>query len=239
VDDIHDVAKVVSAKKPVFAPAKTLDDAEKHIKKYVDDNVWAGTGVSYKGVSVETANKVNETLTDLYETFDVDRLGGVYVAKGNTKLGKAVEGATAAYSPVRKSLILNNRAMKNVDDIVKSHTEEIKWIKKYAENPSDFNFKSKRVETIAKASIKSGRATVPETVDDVIHHEMGHHIESAVFKSDGYDVVKANMPQYAENISGYATISESEYIAESFASYLKGEGLIDPELAKIFDSMKR
>lgn len=239
VDDIHDAVKVVTKRKNAFMPSKTLDDAEKYIKNYVDDNVWAGTGISYKGITVETANKVNKTLSNLYDTFDIDKLGGVYVAKGNTKLGKAVDGATAAYSPVRKSLILNNRAMKNVDDIVKSHADELKWIKKYADNPSDFNFKSKKVESIAKASIKSGRATVPETVDGVIHHEMGHHIEGAVKKADGWDVVKANMPKYAENISGYATISESEYIAESFASYLKGEGLIDPELAKIFDSMKR
>lgn len=236
-DDVQDVVKI--AKKKKFTPAKTLDDAEKGVKKYVNDNEWAGTGVSYKGVSVETANKVNETLSNLYETYDIDKLGGVYVAKGNTKLGKAVEGATAAYSPVRKSLILNNRSMKNVDDIAKSHAKEVAMIKEYSENPSAFSFKSTRGEMVAKASVKSGRATVPETIEDVIHHEMGHHIERTVYKANGYDVVKANMPKYAENISGYATISESEYIAESFASYLKGEGLIDPELAKIFESMKR
>ena len=47
------------------------------------------------------------------------------------------------------------------------------------------------------------------------------------------------MPKFAEKISGYSTLSESEYIAESFASYLIGENLADPELIKIFEGLKR
>lgn len=225
--------------KSTFTPSASIKEAEDFIKNYVDDSGWAATGVSYSGISVETANAVNKTLSKLYDTFDIDKLGGVFVAKGNTKLGKAVEGATAAYSPVRKSLLLNNRAMKNVDDIVKSHAKEVELIKDYAKNPSAYTFKTKRGEAVAKASIKSGRATVPDTIDDVIHHEMGHHIESVVMKSDDWATIKASMSRYAENISGYATISESEYIAESFASYLKGEGIVDPKLADVFKNLKR
>ena len=238
-EEVIETTTKKAVKKSTFTPSANIKEAEDFIKKYVDDSVWAGTGVSYSGISIGSANVVNKTLSNLYNTYDIDKLGGVYVAKGNTKLGKAVEGATAAYSPVRKSLILNNRSLKKVDDIVKAHTEEIKWIKKYAENPSAFTFKSKRVEAIAKASIKSGRATVPNTIEDVIHHEMGHHIESVVMKSDDWATIKSNMSKYADKISGYATISDSEYIAESFASYLKGERLVDPKLADVFKNLKR
>lgn len=68
---------------------------------------------------------------------------------------------------------------------------------------------------------------------------MGHSIERVISGMDGYDIVKNNMSKYAENISGYATIDEGEYLAESFVSYMKGEGLVDPALAKLFDSLKR
>ena len=54
---------------------------------------------------------------------------------------------------------------------------------------------------------------------------------------DNYNLIKANMPKYAGKISGYATTEIGEYIAESFASYRKGEKLIDPELKKAFDKL--
>ncbi len=222
-----------------FTPAKTTDEAEEFVKRYVNDKQFGATGVSYSGISVDSANAVNQALFDLYENYDIEQLGGVYVAKGNTKLGKAVDGATAAYAHVRKSLIINNRSMKNLDDVAKAHAEELDIIKMYASDPTSVKLKTKRAENVVKASMKSGRATVPENIDDVIHHEMGHHIERTIKQSDSYDVIKANMPKYAENISGYATIDEGEYIAESFASYLKGEDVIDPEMKKLFDKMKR
>ena len=231
----------VSVPKPAkaFTPAKTIDEAEEYIKKFVDSSGFGATGISYKGISVESANAVNEALEKLYDRFNMDKLGGVYVAKGNTKLGKTIDGATAAYSPIRKSLLINNQALKNPDVFLKSRKEELEIINKYKENPASYTFKTKSAEDVAKASLISGRATVPDTVEDVINHEMGHPIEKTVAKADGYETVKANMSKYAEKISGYATINEAEYIAESFASYLKDEGLIDPNLEKIFKSLER
>lgn len=222
-----------------FVPAKTLDEAEEYIRRYVDDSQFGALGVSYAGISVESANAVNEALTDLYETFGLEKLGGVFVAKGNSKLGKKIEGATAAYSPIRKTLLLNNRSLKNLNQIVETHAEELRLIQQYAKDPTSLVFSTKKVEGIVKASLVSGRATVPGTIQSVIHHEMGHFIEPIVKKSGGYEVVKVNMPKFAEKISGYSTLSESEYIAESFASYLMGENLADPELIKIFEGLKR
>lgn len=235
----QNVVSKLTDNKPQFIPAKTIDEAESFVKKYVDDKQFGATGVSYSGISVESANAVNKALSELYDSYDIEQLGGVYVAKGNTKLGKTVENATAAYSHVRKSLIINNRSMKNLDDVSKAHAEELDIIKMYASDPKSVRFKTKRAEDVVKASMKSGRATVPENIDEVIHHEMGHHIQKSIVNSPNYSEIKSNMPKYAENISGYATIDESEYIAESFASYLKGEDVIDPEMKKIFDGMKR
>lgn len=226
-------------KKPTFTPAKTVKEAEAFISQYVDDKQFGATGISYSGLSVESANEVNKALSGLYERFNLDKLGGVFVPKGNTKLGKVIDGATAAYAPIRKSLLLNKNALKNVGDITKSHAQELELVKSYTKDPASLVFKTKRSETITKASVKSGRATVPDNITDVINHEMGHSIESYVRKSNDYAKIKSNMPTYAENISGYATYNEGEYIAESFASYMKGEKLLDPVLEKVFESLKR
>ena len=231
--------KAEEAAKAAFTPAKTIEEAEAFIKQFVNDKQFGAMGVSYSGISIDTANAVNETLANLFATFDLEPLGGVFVPKGNTKVGKLIDGATAAYMPMRKSLLLNKTAMKNLDDIKKSHDEEIRRVKLYAENPANLTFKSKRAEMVTKASLKSGRATVPDNVADVIHHEMGHSLESIVRKSDGYATIKSNMTNFAENISGYATYTEGEYIAESFASYMKGEKVIDPELKKVFEGLKK
>ena len=240
IDDVSDVVKAATvAKKKAFVPAKTRQEAEDFVRKYVDDKQFGAMGVSYSGISVESANMVNETLSNLYETFNMNKLGGVYVAKGNTKLGKAVENATAAYSPIRKTLILNNRSLKNVDDFAKSKAEEISLVKAYANDPSSLIFKSKKAEQAMKASLFSGRCTVPENITDVIHHEMGHSLEKTISKMPGYEAVKANMSTFAEKVSGYATFDEGEYIAESFASYMKGEKVADPEIIKLFEALKR
>ena len=232
-------SEVKVAKKSAFVPVKTTKEAEAFISQFVDDKQFGATGISYSGISVDSANAVNEALANLFSTFKIDKLGGVYVPKGNTKLGKAIDGATAAYSPIRKSLLLNRNSLKNIDDVAKNHAIELDLVKKYSADPSSLVFKTRRAEAVIKASVKSGRSTVPETITEVINHEMGHAIESVVRKSDNYGTIKFNMPHFAESISGYATTSEGEYIAESFASYLKGEKIIDPELAKVFEGLKR
>lgn len=240
-DDVVEVVEEVreAPKKPVFVPAKTREEAEEFIRKYVDENQFAALGVSYSGVSVETANLVNETLFDLYETYDIDKLAGVFVAKGNTKLGKTIDGAYAAYHSMRKSLLLNNKSLKNIADFARSHADELRFLKMYAKDPKSVMFKTKRAEEIFKKSVLSGRVSVPDTIQDAINHEMGHHLERTLSGMDKFDEAMANMPKYAEKISGYATTSKGEYIAESFASYRKGEGIIDPVLSDLFDSLRK
>ena len=222
----------------VFKPAKTVEEAEKYVKQFVDDTQFGGVGVSLKGIGLDSANEVNEALTKLFNDYDIGKLGGVIAPNGNTKLGKLISNAKAAYSPIRKSLLLNKATFKNLKTVAKSVEEEKRLIAEYIKNPKSFTFASKRAEDVAKASVASRRATVPETVEDIINHEFGHNFEKAISQMDNYDLIKANMPKYAEMISGYATSTMSEYIAESFTSYRKGENLIDPELKKGFEKLK-
>lgn len=230
----------VSVPKPakVFTPAKTIEEAEEYVKQFVDDKQFGAVGVSLKGISIDSANAVNEALTKLFDDYDIGKLGGVIAPKGNTKLGKLVTNAKAAYMPTRKSLLLNNKTFKSLKAVASDIAEEKRLITEYLKNPEAFVFKTKKVEFVMKASAISGRVTVPETVEDIINHEFGHTFEKAISKMGNYDLIKANMPKYAEKISGYATTDIGEYIAESFASYRKNEKILDPELVKAFEILK-
>lgn len=221
-----------------FVPAKTIEEAEEYAKQFVDDTQFGAVGVSLKGIGIDAANAVNEALTKLFNDYDIGKLGGVIAPSGNTKLGKLIANAKAAYSPIRKSLMLNKKTFKNLKTVAKEIAEEKRLIAEYIKNPKSFTFTNKRAEAVAKASVVSGRATVPETIEDIINHEFGHTFEKAISQMDNYDLIKANMPKYAEKISGYAATEMGEYIAESFASYMKGENLIDPELKKAFEKLK-
>lgn len=219
--------------------AKNLAEAEEYIKRYVDSSQFAALGVSYSGISVETANLINKAVSDVMAQYDIPKLGGVFVAKGNTKLGKIMDGAVAGYIVPRNSLVINAKAMKNLSVIAEEQDLEKKIIEKFRTNPNGVRLKSIEAQEALQASLKSNRVRVPENAEEIIHHELGHAIEKKI-KSDGdIQMLKDNMKVYAENVSGYATTDFGEYIAESFASYMKGEQVIDPLLRERFEQLKK
>lgn len=224
-----------------FKPASSLAEAEAYAGRFTDPNAFGAVGVSYKGVDIEVANRVNKTIGDFFDEFDVGKFGGIIAPAGNTKLGKLIQGATAGYSPVRNSFILNRGSLKNAKVAAEALAKERSVISQFLAHPEryDTDRMSKRVFNVLMNSRQSGRGTVPETIEEVISHELGHALEKPLRKLPNYDILKSRMEQFAPKISGYATESFSEYVAESFASYRKGESLIDPELVKAFEALKR
>ena len=224
-----------------FKPASSLAEAEAYAGRFTDPNAFGAVGVSYKGVDLEVANRVNKTIGDFFDEFDVGKFGGIIAPAGNTKLGKLIQGATAGYSPVRNSFILNRGSLKNAKVAAEALAKERSVISQFLAHPEryDTDRMSKRVFNVLMNSRQSGRGTVPETIEEVISHELGHALEKPLRKLPNYDILKSRMEQFAPKISGYATESFSEYVAESFASYRKGESLIDPELVKAFEALKR
>lgn len=232
------------AKQPkefTFTPAKTLEEAEAYASQFVDDNIFGAVGVSYKGVSVDVANEVNKTIGKFYTTFDVNKLGGIIAPSGNTKMGKLMQNATAGYMPVRQSLFLNRNTLKNMKVATKHLAEEHSVVTDILKHPEKYDM-TKASSTLARIvnnSRASGRSTIPESIEDVINHELGHSLEKRVKNSGGWTTVMDNMPKYNQKLSGYACENPSEYVAESFCSYMRGEKNADPELIKIFESFKR
>jgi hypothetical protein len=224
-----------------FTPAKTIEEAEEYIRQFVDEKAFGALGVSYSGIDVEVANTINKALTRVFDEFNVGKIGGIIAPAGNTKLGKLIDGATAAYSPIRNSFMVNRKTMKNMKTALKAFEGEYGAMKNILEHPEKYDFSkiSKRTLEVVKRAKISGRATVPTSIEEALWHESGHMIEKAVYKSPMWEEAMSNMPKYADKISGYAGESKAEYVAESFASYLKGENVIDPVMVKIFDSLKR
>lgn len=225
-----------------FKPASTIEEAEQFIMQYMDfDQFGALREVSYKGVDLDAANEINATISRLYNEFNVDKFGGIVAPAKNTKLGKAIDEAVAGYMPMRNSFVLNKSALKSVKIAEKGFAEENKLMKDMLEHPEkyDFNKLSRAARTVIENSKISGRGTVPDNITEALTHEFGHALEKQVKKHELWDKVEKDMQTYAPKISGYATTAKGEYIAESFASWMKGEELADPNLIEIFESLKR
>ncbi len=225
-----------------FKPASTIEEAEQFIMQYMDfDQFGALREVSYKGIDLDAANEINATISRLYNEFNVDKFGGIVAPAKNTKLGKAIDEAVAGYMPMRNSFVLNKSALKSVKIAEKGFAEENKLMKDMLEHPEkyDFNKLSRAARTVIENSKISGRGTVPDNITEALTHEFGHALEKQVKKHELWDKVEKDMQTYAPKISGYATTQKGEYIAESFASWQKGEKFADPNLIKIFESLRR
>ena len=229
-------------KKPQFVPASNIGEAETYFAKMCDSNRFGAIGVSYAGVSLDVANEVNRTIGGLYSEYRVDPFGGIQAPKGNTKLGMALgDSATAGYVPVRHSFLLNRKSMSSVSKADEMFRAESDAIRNLLEHPERYDFSKLRssVRAVIERSKSSGRATVPTNIQEALTHEFGHALEKGVKRHPEWAVAKANMPQFADRISGYAGYDEGEYIAESFASFVKGEKLCDPIMIRIFKSLRR
>lgn len=229
-----------TVKAPKFVPAKNIKDAESFVSRFIDSSADFGSlGVSYKGVGLDVANDINDALNTFYGMFDSKKLGGIAAPAKNTKLGKMVN-AHMGYSPIRKSIVLNRDATKNSKTFLNGLMADNEAIKNILEHPEryDFGRMSARLRNVVENAKITGRGTVPDSIQEAVFHELGHFWEDQMSKDEWNRLVK-NMDKYGSKISGYATDNPSEYLAESFASYMKGEDRIDPEVKAWFEKMRK
>ena len=232
--------------KPVkaFTPAKTIEEAEEYARQFVKEKTWSGDGnVSYKGLSLESANKLNETLKNLYDNNDIPPLRNIQPMNFREKLWKGSEKVPMAYRSLGDGdLFFNPKIMKDAKALEKYMEEGRKAYKICMENLDKFTGSDRKmVETYLKA----GKSLIAEDVDDamkaIIEHEMGHHIQhNIIYKNpDMVEIVKKGYEKYGVKISGYATKTDGEYIAESYAAFCNGKSdIIDPKLKSIFETIR-
>ena len=231
--------------KPVFTPAKTLEEAIEYVKRFVVEKTWSGNGnASLSGLDLDTANAINEALTRLFEEYDLPKLSNLMPMNFKQKIWKDSEQAPFAYRNLSDGeLYFNPKLLKNK-----------KALEKYfADGENAFNlcknnidkFKGKDREMIEKY-ITAGKSLVAEECENkikaLIEHEIGHHIQNQIItlNKEMSEVVNKGFDEYAIKISGYATKTKGEYIAESFSAYRNNQSdVIDPELKAVFEELKK
>ena len=219
-----------------FTPAKTIEEAQAYAQNFCQksfmDRTFKGE-VSFKGISLEHANAINRSLTEVYNRFpDLDKLSGIKaVAPGSAQGKKAFKsGADAlfSYSPVEHGIFINKDILKSpkaLDEYMKRSEDAYNLVM------NNMDKLSGRQRELAERYAEAGRELVSgDTVEGLFAHELGHHVQWTMLDPKTTNSLTSRMSQYAPHLSGYATSSNSEYLAESFAAYMKGErNLLDPE----------
>lgn len=221
-----------------WVPAETITDAEAFATRFVRqfglDRTFKGT-VSYKGIDLAVANRINYALVEAFERLEMPEIAGIKAIRGNSATGKKIfksAETVAAYDPVQKGIYLNSDILSSLDkfdDYVKKSREAYEYVRKNLDKLPP----SKRA--IAERYLKSGRDLVDDTLEGMIQHELGHHVQWNVVPTNLFNELGDNWEQIAARISGYAGTNKSEYIAESFVSWLREEKRIDSRLQELFD----
>ena len=243
--------KVVDAKPKVqkFTPAKTIEEAEKHINKHAKK-------VSYEGAkNIDTVNAVNEKLTTLTAKYPIR---GLEIISTNSELGRTA--AQANYERLEISTRFLNKLPK-ADDWQKRIEKNPMHIEKYKEQmmkvPKAERGKYERIIREHEKEMLFNRWTVAESRGGVeqiaatITHEYGHIIAdqyigqvtrkeaNPLFDWDNSNPLKAMQNKIVAThqktkrtgdiykMSMYADENEYEFFAEAFAMYELGETLPD------------
>lgn len=223
-----------------FVPAKTIEEAEKFAEQYIQKANFGDFkgGVSYKGISLEIANEINRTLQHIFSTVDIPKISGIKPISGSSKTGQKVFSSSdsiAAYSPAFGGIYLNT-------DVLKSTKAFAEYMKRsrdaWDKVMSNLDKLSPAQREIAERYKRSGRSLVDDSIRGCIIHEFGHHIQ---WKKMPVNLVNSltKIAEHSVKISGYAGTNKGEYIAESFASWMKGEKKIEKSLQDFFDSMAK
>lgn len=226
-----------------FVPAKTIEEAETFAKQFVVEKTWSGNGnVSYKGLSLESANKMNETLAELFDQNELPRLSNIQPMNFRQNIWKGSETTPMAYRNLSSGeLYFNPKIMKNEKTVAEYFAEGKKAFKICKDNIDKFTGKDRE---LIETYLKSGLSIIAEYCDDgmkaMIQHELGHHIQNQLLMNseEMMAIVKEGYEKYAVKISGYATKTYGEYIAESFSAYKNGKGdIIDHKLKAYFEGL--
>lgn len=238
-----------------FTPAKTIEEAEEYAKRFVDTHYQSkySGNISYKGMSLENANKVNQVLNEVYSNYDVSMLNNLKPMNfRETKWKTAVEdGIAAAYQWGNGGTLFMNQKIFASEKVTSAFTKKANDLLHTVLNGIDTllgksGLREKQriyLEALKKTGVQCfAQTTGIDFAEATFVHESGHLLDDKIFrklfKEKGFDI-SASMAKYAGNISGYAVSTNAEYIAESFTAFWYGKtDILDPDLVKIFQGAK-
>ena len=235
---------------PAFKPAKSIEEAEQFANQFISGGYKSL--VNYKGVDLKYANEFNRAFNDVLSQYDPKyKLRSIQPMNMRDKRFKG-STADAAYQWGMNDLYFNkgffksqkefNKHLAQYNDLMGKVLPSIdSLIESYK---GQTGFAAGKQLAYAEALKASGRSNVSNADPyGTMIHELGHYLDDQIFRKEmknrGFDL-NTSHSSYSRKISGYATASTQEYVAESFLAYWKGEiDKLDPELVKIFRETRK
>ena len=230
-----------------FTPAKTSKEAQRYADRFVSTYKSSLTGqVDYGGIQLSYANEMNRAFTEVFDAYETPYpLRNIKPFNTREKRFKGTT-AEAAYQWGLNDMFYNKAYYKTAKAFNDHLAEYNKLLQTVLPNIDTAIARTKPGASLRylEALKRTGRTNVfaPDAYGSTIH-EMGHYLDDQIFrkafKEKGFDL-SASFEKYSGGISGYATATQQEYIAESFAAYWKGEtDILDPDLLDIFKGLRK
>lgn len=225
-----------------YEPQQSIEQAEQYAQKFISDS-YSPTfknKADFKGISLDHANEINKALERVFDNYDMPKISGIKVISPTSAQGKKAfkDGADAimSYNPTEKGIFINKDIIKNAKALEKYNKEADEAFNYVIENIDKLSGSQKKTAETYK---NAGRSLVGNgSVVDHLTHELGHHVQWEVLPTKLNNEMGNSLSEYAKKISGYANASKGEYIAESFAAYIKGErDILDPKFVDYMDSL--
>ena len=218
----------------IFSPAKTTAEAEAYAKEHIFSGAYLGK-TSYKGIDVDMANGINETLERITKKYG-RKLSGIEVvnpktAKGLKALGGSADAPFATNSLngmvyINKDIVKNAKALKDYTD---KGDEAFKLVMANKDKLSG------KMRALAEIYEKAGKDLVDSSLEGMITHEYGHYLTVSINpKADVVSKIADGMGDHL--ISGYSQHNVREYLAECFTQYERGDrSKLDPIVTELFE----
>ena len=226
--------QVEEQKTTAFAQAKTTAEAEAYAKEHIFSGAYLGK-TSYKGIDVDMANGINETLERITKKYG-RKLSGIEVvnpktAKGLKALGGSADAPFATNSLngmvyINKDIVKNAKALKAYTD---KGDEAFKLVMANKDKLSG------KMRALAEIYEKAGKDLVDSSLEGMITHEYGHYLTVSINpKADVVSKIAEGMGDHL--ISGYSQHNVREYLAECFTEYERGDrSKLDPIVIGLFE----
>ena len=217
-----------------FTPAKTMEEAEAYAREHIFSGEYLGK-TSYKGIDVDMANGINETLERITTKYG-RKLSGIEVVNPKTAKGlKALGGsADAPFSTnslngmvyINKDIVKNAKALRAYTD---KGDEAFRLVMANKDKLSG------KMRTLAEIYEKAGKDLVDSSLEGMITHEYGHYLAVAINpKADVVSKIAGGMGDHL--VSGYSQHNVREYLAECFTEYERGDrSKLDPIVVELFE----
>lgn len=235
---------------PTFTPASSISEAEEFARQYMQESKYSK--IDYSRIDLEYANEFNRAFNDVLSVYTPNRQ--LLEIMPMNKREKAFQGTTAeaAYQWFQNKLFFNADYFKNPKAYTKHREQYFDLLGQVMPNidrlieqkKNDTGYGAALQNAYLRALKATGRTNVSATeAYGTMVHELGHYLDDTVFRSEmkarGFDIGESYR-NYSEGVSGYATQTNREYVAESFLAYWNGErDNLDPALVSIFEDMRK